>query len=116
MGEHGGARFHIRDLLPALALLFVLLGGLVVAALRPVGKDDQYIVMVAPWRTLNSVISAIQGAEGTIVAVDSSSSLITVYSPQKDFLARLYQAGVWLVFEPLQTEGCFAIQKRTTGI
>ncbi|MDR0251779.1 MAG: hypothetical protein LBI75_01180 [Brucellaceae bacterium] len=109
-------RFHIRDLVPALALLALLLGSIATAVLRPVGKDDQYIVMVAPWRSLNSVISSIQVAEGAIVSINASSSLITVYSENKDFPSRLYSAGVWLVFEPLQPGGCYSIQERTTAV
>ncbi|QYM71653.1 hypothetical protein K1X45_08720 [Pseudochrobactrum sp. Wa41.01b-1] len=114
-GQTGDQRCHIRDLMPAIALLVLLLGGIAVAFLKPTGKDDQYIVMVAPWRTLNSVISSIQTAEGAIISINASSSLITVYSENKDFPNRLYSAGEWLVFEPLLPGGCYAIQERTTA-
>ena len=114
-GLSGDHRFHIRDLVPAILLLVMLLGGLAAAVLTPTGKDDQYVVMVAPWRTLNSVINSIQLAEGAIISINASSSLITVYSEHKDFPSRLYRAGEWLVFEPLQPGGCFAIQERTTA-
>lgn len=115
-GQSGDQRFHIRDLVPAIALLVLLLGSLAAAVLTPTGKDDQYVVMVAPWRTVTSVISSIQAAEGAIVSINASSSLITVYSEHKDFPSRLYSAGVWLVFEPLQPGGCFAIEQRTTAV
>lgn len=109
-------RFHIRDLIPAIALLVILLGGLAAATLMPTGKDDQYVVMVAPWRSLTSVLSSIKTAEGAIVSINDSAGLITVYSEHKDFPSRLYRAGVWLVFEPLQPEGCLSIQQRTTAV
>lgn len=51
--------FRLRDLMPAIILLALLLGSIAVAVLRPTGKDDQYIVMVAPWRSLSSVVSSI---------------------------------------------------------
>lgn len=102
--------------MPAIVLITVLLGGLATAILAPKGKDDQYVVMVAPWRSLNSVLSSIQAAEGAIVSVNSTSSLITVYSEHEDFPSRMYRAGVWLVFEPLQPEGCLALPQRTTAI
>ncbi|MBX8802866.1 hypothetical protein [Pseudochrobactrum asaccharolyticum] len=108
-------RFQFRDLMPAILLLALLLGSIAVAVLRPTGKDDQYIVMVAPWRTLNSVVSSIQAAEGAIVSINASNSLITVYSENKEFPSRLYSAGVWLVFEPLLPGGCYGIQERTTA-
>lgn len=109
-------RFHIRDLMPAIALLVILIGGLAAATLAPTGKDDQYVVMVAPWRSLTSVLSSINAAQGSIVSINDSAGLITVYSEHKDFPSRLYRAGVWLVFEPLQPEGCLSIQQRTTAV
>lgn len=109
-------RFYMRDLIPAVALIIVLLGSLAVAVLKPTGKDDQYIVMVAPGRSLTSVLNSIQAAEGAIVTINDTAGLITVYSEHKDFPSRLYRAGVWLVFEPLQPGGCLALPQRTTAV
>lgn len=107
-------RFHIHDLAPAIALLALLLSSLAAAVLTPTGKDNQYIVVVAPWRSLTSVLGFIGAAEGAIVSINDSAGLITVYSENKDFPNRLYRAGVWLVFEPMQSEGCVSIQRRAT--
>lgn len=107
------SRFRFGDLWPALILLLVLLVGLVAAVLTPTGENDQYVVVVAPWSDLNTTLKSIQEANGRMVSVAMNfTTIITVYSDNKNFATQLHSAGEWLVFDPDQLAGCLGYKQR----
>lgn len=110
-------RFRLRELIPAAMLLIVLLSGLAFALLVPSGKTNQYAIVVTPWSSPRETLAIIQEAEGQLLSMNVSlATIITVYSDRKDFSEALYRAGLWLVFEPGQVEGCVGIQQRALSI
>lgn len=110
-------RFRLRDMMPAAMLLILMLSGLAFALLLPTGKSNQYAIVVAPWSSPHETLAIIQEADGQLLSMNNAlATIITVYSDRKDFSKALYRAGLWLVFEPGQLEGCVGIQQRALSV
>lgn len=101
--EHG---FAWRDLVPAVALLFVGMFGLVAATLAPTGKDGQYAVIAPPWYDLRQTITLIKTAGGGVADIGGPANIVIAHSEKPGFVRSLYGAGAWLVIDPMQLRGC----------
>jgi hypothetical protein len=53
----------------------------------------------------------VHAAGGGIVEVGGLSNVLIVHSADQNFVAALYQAGAWLVIDPLKLRGCLGFSQ-----
>jgi hypothetical protein len=95
-----------RDYLPALALLLVGLGALLVAMLKPTGREGQYAVIAPPWYNLAQTVSLVREAQGAVADMSGGRHIVIAHSNDPHFVEQLYRAGAWLVIDPVRLVGC----------
>ncbi|MGU3576241.1 hypothetical protein ACLBWZ_11940 [Brucellaceae bacterium C25G] len=108
MPESIHPRFHFRDLRAAIALILIGALALIVALLTPTGMNYQYGVVLPAWSNYSEAIAIIGQAHGEIISLNDQTGIALVYSDEKDFVSKIYKAGAWLVFEPLELGGCIS--------
>ncbi|CCD86128.1 conserved exported protein of unknown function [Bradyrhizobium sp. ORS 285] len=81
-----------------------------VAALSLQVHPGREIVAVAfpPWWSAQRTMLAAASADAALVRTTTFSSLLVVRPGDHDGLARLRQAGAWLVIDPQAVSACFA--------
>ncbi len=84
-----------------------------IAALSLQVRPGAEIVAVAfpPWWSAQEVFLAAASANAAIVRMTALPALLVVRPDDRDGLARLRQAGVWLAIDPQAIAACF--RKRT---
>ena len=94
--------------LNASALLVVSF--LTITALSLRARPGAEIVAVAfpPWWSSQEVFLAAASADAAIVRMTAIPSLLVVRPDQRDGLARLRNAGVWLALDPRAIDACFS--------
>jgi hypothetical protein len=96
-----------RAWLNAIALLVASFVG--VAALSLQVRPGREIVAVAfpPWWSAQQAMLAAASADAALVRTTALSSLLVVQLNEDDGLARLRDAGAWLVIDPQAVSACF---------
>ncbi|WP_315753976.1 MULTISPECIES: hypothetical protein [unclassified Bradyrhizobium] len=81
-----------------------------VAALSLQVRMGSEIVAVAfpPWWSAQQAMLAAASADAALVRTTTVSSLLVVRPGEHDGLARLREAGAWLVIDPQAVSACFA--------
>jgi hypothetical protein len=81
---------------------------LAIAALSLQARPGAEIVGVAfpPWWSAHRAFLAAASADAAIVRVTAVPSLLVVRPDQRDGLARLRKAGVWLAIDPQAIAAC----------
>ncbi|BAM92824.1 conserved exported hypothetical protein [Bradyrhizobium oligotrophicum S58] len=81
-----------------------------VAALSLQVRAGSEVVAVAfpPWWSAQQAMLAAASADAALVRTTTLSSLLVVRPREHDGLARLREAGVWLVIDPQAVSACFA--------
>lgn len=100
--------FRFRDLRAALCLMAVGVIALLGAMLTPTGVNYQYGVVLPMWSDLGETLAMVGQANGEIISINDKTGIALVYSDEDDFVSRIYEAGAWLVFEPLELGGCIS--------
>lgn len=110
--RQGAARVNggWKDAAPALILLAVGLFALLVASIMPSGSNNRYTVVAPPWYNSGRTVSLIQAANGQIADLGGRDHVIVAYSKDPSFVRELYQAGAWLVIEPIGRAGCAGLK------
>ncbi|MFK4825862.1 hypothetical protein ACI0FM_13910 [Paenochrobactrum sp. BZR 588] len=103
---HPPFRFH--DLKAALCLMLVGAIALLIAMLSPTGVNYQYGVVMPLWSDTGETLAMIGRANGEIISINDKTGIALVYSDEDDFVSKIYEAGAWLVFEPLELGGCIS--------
>ncbi|MGJ5208083.1 hypothetical protein [Bradyrhizobium sp. HKCCYLR20261] len=95
-----------RAWLNAIALLIASFVG--VAALSLQVRPGREIVAVAfpPWWSAQQTMLATASADAALVRTTSLSSLLVVRPGDHDGLARLREAGAWLIIDPQAVSAC----------
>jgi hypothetical protein len=80
-----------------------------IAALSLQVRPGAEIVAVAfpPWWSAQQVFLAAASANATIVRMTALPTLLVVRPDDRNGLARLRQAGVWLTMDPQAIDACF---------
>lgn len=107
---------NAHTLLPALALLVVGLGGLMIATLVPTGAGGQYAVVAPPWYTLARTIALAQKAGGAVSDAGGPANIIIVHGRGAGFEQALYAAGAWAVIDPMHLRGCAGFAPADEGM
>ena len=92
----------------AVANIAVIFG--VFAAAATVPTSPFVAVIVSPWSAADRVAQVVAAADGSLVAPSRFGWIVIAHSPRKDFIARLGQAGAWLVLNHKTLSGCFPRQ------
>lgn len=98
----------ICNALPAAALLTAGLIGLAAATLTGAPRNDQYLVVSAPWSTPGQTINLIRSADGGLIESGRFANMAIAGSTSGDFAQHARQAGAWLVVPSPFKTGCFA--------
>ncbi|MGJ4890988.1 hypothetical protein ACQR1Y_22530 [Bradyrhizobium sp. HKCCYLRH3099] len=95
-----------RAWLNAIALLIASFVG--VAALSLQVRPGREIVAVAfpPWWSAQQTMLATASADAALVRTTNLSSLLVVRPGDHDGLARLREAGAWLIIDPQAVSAC----------
>lgn len=104
-------RFHFRDLRAALCLMAIGAVALLYAMLVPTGMNGQYGVVLPVWTDLGQSLAIVGQANGEIISINDKTGIALVYSGEDDFVSKIYEAGAWLVFEPLELGGCIVFDE-----
>lgn len=102
-----GEALQLRDILPAVGLLLVLLTGLQIATFSERGIPDRYIVIASPGASVNETIRVIGEANGGLQQFTRFPNVIIASSSKPGFPKRLREAGAWLVLPSPLATGCF---------
>ena len=102
----GRPRASWREFLPAAALLVCGLTLLLGAILMPTGRGGRYAVVAPPGFTLAQKVSLVQRAQGVIAEMRADQHIVIAYSDDPEFVYKLYDAGAWLVIDPLRVPVC----------
>lgn len=105
---------HWHALAPAVVLMIVSSVGVSAATLWPSGERDQYAVVAPPSYNMGRTVQLVHAAGGDIVEVGGLTNVLIVHSADRNFVAALYQAGAWLVIDPLQLRGCLGFSQDST--
>jgi hypothetical protein len=91
------------------AAVLLVASWIAVAALTLQVRPGAEIVAVAfpPWWSVERAFLAAASAEAAIVRTTAVPSVLVVRPDQHDGLARLREAGVWLVIDPQAIAACF---------
>ena len=83
-----------------------------IAALSLQVRPDAEVVAVVfpPWWSTQEIFHAAASANAAIVRMTARPSLLVVRPDDRDGLARLRKAGVWLTIDPQAIAACFAKQ------
>ncbi len=100
---------RLKDLLPALGLLLFSTVSVFLATLRPAEDRDQFAVVAPPWYSLMQTAALVARAGGSIVGAGGYGNVIIAHSNHAAFQDALYQAGAWLVLDPLLLRGCLGL-------
>src|SRR5258708_35137495 len=101
------AKTRWPTLLNAAVLLFVSFIGMAALSLRAKADIDIVAVVFPPWWDTRQVFLAASSANAAIVRSTSIPSILVVQPNGHDGLARLRDAGVWLVLDPKAIAACF---------
>lgn len=96
------------ELLPAAGLLVLGLVGILAATLAPTGRGGRYAVVAPPGFTLAQKVTLVQRAQGLIADMRADQHIVIAHSDDPQFVSKLYDAGAWLVIDPLRVHGCGA--------
>ena len=90
------------------AALLLITSFAVITALSLQVRPDAEVVAVAfpPWWNSQRAFLAAASADAAIVRVTAVPSLLVVRPDRHDGLARLHEAGVWLVLDPRAITAC----------
>jgi hypothetical protein len=99
------------DFVPAIALLIVSAGGILVAALSPASNRGQYAVVAPPWYSLTQTAGLVATAGGDIVDFGRIADVVIAHSEKPGFVRALYRAGAWLVIDPVGLRGCLGFSR-----
>src|ERR1700686_2894063 len=94
------------DFAPAIALLVVSAGGILMTGLSPSGDHGQYAVVAPPWYNLTQTVGLVATAGGDIVGLGNIAVVVIAHSENPGFVRALYRAGAWLVIDPVGLRGC----------
>jgi hypothetical protein len=97
------------DFAPAIALLIVSVGGILIATVGPSGTRGQYAVVAPPWYNQAQTIGLVGIAGGDIVDLGGSANIVVAHSENPGFTRALYHAGAWLVIDPMGLRGCLEV-------
>jgi hypothetical protein len=91
------------------AAALLIASWIAIAALSLQARTGAEVVAVAfpPWWSTQQVFLAAASANATIIRGTALSSLLVVRPDGRDGLARLHQAGAWLVMDPEAVAACF---------
>jgi len=101
------AKTRWPTLLNAAVLLFASFIGMAALSLRAKADIDIVAVVFPPWWDTRQVFLAASSANAAIVRSTSIPSILVVQPNGHDGLARLRDAGVWLVLDPKAIAACF---------
>jgi hypothetical protein len=106
----GAGKHHTNDAMACLAERGGVASWVTIAALSlqvPAGAE---VVAVAfpMWWTTQQVMLGAASADASIVRTTAVPSLLVVRPGERDGLARLRQAGVWLIVDPQAIAACFS--------
>jgi hypothetical protein len=107
------------DFAPAIALLVVSAGGILMAGLSPSDDRGQYAVVAPPWYNLTQTVGLVATAGGDIVDLGSIAVVVIAHSENPGFVRALYRAGAWLVIDPVGLRGCLGFARdsaRSSGV
>jgi len=90
------------------AAAFLVLSWIAIAALSLQARPGTEVVAVAfpPWWSTQQVFQAAAAAEAAIVRSTALTAILVVRPDDLDGLARLREAGAWLVMDPQAVAGC----------
>lgn len=100
----------MQDLLPALVLLFFGLGALAYAMLFPHGENNNFAVLLKPWAQASEAVALVNETDAQIISFNERMNILIVHAARPDAISAFYDAGAWLVFEPLQFSSCFDLK------
>jgi hypothetical protein len=97
-----------RAWLNAAALLIASFVGVAALSLQVRHGRDIVAAAFPPWWSTQQVMLAAASADAALVRTTALSSLLVVQLNEHDGLARLRNAGAWLVIDPQAVSACFA--------
>lgn len=106
------ARSAWAGLIPAtLLLLFSTIGALLIGSAPRTGQT-QLAIIAAPWKNLVQTAEMVGAAGGSIIEAGGLPNVIIAHSDAPGFVEALYQAGAWLVIDPVLLRGCLGFDTR----
>ncbi|WP_135076776.1 hypothetical protein [Terasakiella sp. SH-1] len=104
----------MKDVFPA--ILFFMLGSLSIiwmtATSIPEGKGAQYAILTSPWEGKQGFLKVVERSATQIVRFGAAANIGIVTTDIPHQKQKLYEAGAWLVFNPVVTGFCFPIQQK----
>ena len=104
-------KVHMRDYAPALLLLSGSVVALWFGAAQPADDASQVAAVFPPYAKSTDVMRAVARAGGRMVRTGIADYVVVVALDADASPARLYEAGAWLVVDPLTAGGCLTISK-----
>jgi len=106
MGTDPDERVGIITLMPAIALLVLMIGALIGLQFATSGRATRHVVIMPPWYDRSMTLDAIEAAGAGLAGISRWSNVVLAYAPDADARDALMRAGAWLVLPVDETIGC----------
>lgn len=100
---------RLRHFLPALLLLAFSAFATFAVTLGSPKEGSQMAVVAPPWYSMGETVSLVVAAGGRIVETGGFGNVLVAASDDPRFSSELYQAGAWLVVDPIRLRGCLGL-------
>ncbi len=104
-------KVRAKDFAPAVLLLLGSALAMAFGAVRPADDASQVAAVFPPYATSADVMRAVARAGGRMVRTGIADYVVVVALDADASPAALYDAGAWLVMDPLKAGGCVTVSK-----
>ena len=104
-------KVRAQDFAPALLLLLGSVLASAFGAMRPAEDAPQVAAVFPPYVKSQDVMRAVARAGGRMVRTGIAEYVVVVALDEGASPSALYDAGAWLVMDPLKAGGCATITK-----
>ena len=105
-GTDADERMGIITLLPAIALLVLMIGALIGLRFSTNGPATGHVVIMPPWYDRHMTLNAVDAAGAGLAGISRWPNVVLAYAPDADARDALEQAGAWLVLSVDEDIGC----------